>query len=771
VTDYLAHSARYGCPVQSYDEHIRNTTRGALHRARAALRYYTPTKDSSPKRRELLQIVGDAASFHDFGKLDEGFQETLHMCGGKSPNHIRHEDAGAEFLSRLKAVEAAGLVSAHHRGLVKYLFKLGDTWSRDATALDTSPFRIDDELGNTRRATDTRIDLYRNAHEQLLGARQAGSEDGSARCTGFTRRLLLSMLVDADHTDTARHYGQDGTFQSPKGHWLARAAQLDRYVSKLAGSSAGDDHSKRQRQNLRDAFYDESCRADTSHRLYFCDAVVGSGKTTAIMAHLLRVAAARRLRRIFVVLPYTNIVRQAVDVYRAALCLPCENEEEVVAEHHHQVDFEDVGLRHLTTLWRSPIVVTTAVQFFETLASNRPAQLRKLHGLAGSAVLIDEAHAALPSDLWPQSWNWLMEWAAEWGGHLVLASGSLPKFWELDEFIAIAGGKNPSSPVRGLAACVRNLTPSTSDNAAQIETQRVRLRTRVNFDSGDDLVQWVESTPGPRLLIVNSVQTAATLAYRMQKRASGEKVMHLSTALTPMDRQRIVEEIKEMLRGPRNWTLVATSLVEAGLDFSFATGFRQRSSTASLLQVSGRVNRNAEHREPCDVWDFDLNDRDLPDNPQLKVSKQALRILFDERRFDSAEPLDIANLCGTAMRMEFTASKQNQAQSPVQAERFMDYPMVAELCRVIKEDAVTVLADRNLIDSVRFRKIDNRELMRNSVRLSRSKAELIGLEPLTGGSRELFLLPEGWAYDPKFLGYMAGWFERQDYAISGGFIV
>src|SRR5262249_46561463 len=123
------------------------------------------------------------------------------------------------------------------------------------------------------------------------------------------------------------------------------------------------------------------------------------------------------------------------EVYRKALVLPGERPEDVVAEHHHQADFAELSLRQLATLWRALIIVTTAVQFFETLANHHPARLRKLHELPGSAVFVDETHAAIPSHLWPQVWRWLEAWTHDWGGYLVLASGSLPRFWELPEFV------------------------------------------------------------------------------------------------------------------------------------------------------------------------------------------------------------------------------------------------------------------------------------------------------------------------------------------------
>ena len=166
-----------------------------------------------------------------------------------------------------------------------------------------------------------------------------------------------------------------------------------------------------------------------------CDSPVGSGKTTAIMAHLLNVAASRKLRRVYVVLPYTNIIDQSVRVYCKSLVRVDEAPDLVVAAHHHRAEFDSLTTRHLTCLWNNPVVVTTAVQFFETLAACRTGALRKLHQVAGSAIFIDEAHAALPAHLWPVAWKWLQELKTDWGCYFVVGSGSLSRFWSLPEFV------------------------------------------------------------------------------------------------------------------------------------------------------------------------------------------------------------------------------------------------------------------------------------------------------------------------------------------------
>lgn len=774
MTEWLAHSARYGCPTQGYAEHIANVTRGALGHARRMLRHYRPG-GSAPSRRTLLAIAGDSASFHDFGKLDDLNQRVL-AGNQRTGLPLRHEDAGVAALSGFGAAEAAGLVSAHHRGLPRYVFETDPrVLTRvPSSRLDCDAFRahVQGDHLETAQATEQRFEEYMRRHEAVLGPWGDRRESGLSECGGFSRRLLLSCLVDADHTDTARHYGQAPPVARAQPRWEERLAALDRYVAGLGTSAGSGAAAFDERTAIRRELY-RTCRAaETDHPLRSCDAVVGSGKTTAVMAHLLRVAVARGLRHIFVVLPYTNIIKQSVDIYRNALCLDGEPPEEVVAEHHHQAEFKDMDLRYLTTLWRAPIIVTTAVQFFETLGSNKTGRLRKLHELPGSGLFLDEAHAALPSELWPACWNWLAEWSNRWNGHLVLASGSLPAFWTLEDFRALSEGRQSGANPRLAPADVRPLAENLTRRMEEAEHTRVHFATKREPLSIDGLVSWVEQSEGPRLLIVNTVQSAAVLAQYMQKRGT-QDVLHLSTALAPIHRAAIIGRITELLESRRDWTLVATSMVESGLNFSFMTGFRQRSSTASLVQTAGRVNRAGEKGNNCRVWDFEFEKSDmLPNNPSLRRASEALGTLLQEGWISPETPTNLQRVCLQAMRHEFSPRLQGDADETVRAEMDMDYPQVAERCRVIDSDTRLVLVDRSLLPALaNGGRLRFSTLVARSVQIYGNKIEKLGFDRVLSYSDELYVLPEGWAYDADCFGYMAGWFDRQEAAIPGGFLV
>lgn len=771
MPELLAHSARHGCPAQTYEEHIRNVTAGALLRAQEMLCHYAPVGQRKPTSHELLAIVDDASNFHDFGKLDPGFQETLHN-NRKGRNHIRHEDAGAVKLAQHGAMEAAGLVSAHHQGLVRYEFERERPRLAQAPTqkLSLTPFRIDDTA--TQEATRIRMADYERSHGALFEKKRGNNADGFSSCGGLARRFMLSCLIDSDHSDTARHYGNESSHESIAPRWEERRASLNKYVEALRKKFTGiKTDATKLRQEIRDELYEKCRDAETTHRLRSCDAVVGSGKTTAVMAHLLKVAKERNLKHIIIVLPYTNIIRQSVEVYRKALCLDGEDPSLVVAEHHHQAEFKDMDLRHLTALWRAPIIVTTAVQFFETLSAKHAGKLRKLHELPGSAVFLDEAHAALPAELWPQCWNWLMEWTSDWNGHLVLGSGSLAEFWRMPEFRSITEGYVDREP-RKSEPDVRPLSDSLHKKSASAEHLRIKFKSRSEALTGKELIELVEESPGPRLVIVNTVQSAAVLANLM-KDSGKQNILHLSTALAPVHRAIVIERIKALLRYRSDWTLVATSMVEAGLDFSFATGFRQRCSAASLIQTGGRINRGAERGDDCVAWDFDFADTSMfPDNRALELSKRALGELFNAGVITTETPADLGRICLSAMKMEFKAGTQLKALEPVLAEKEFDYPKVAELCRVIQSDTRTVLVDHNLAEKVRIGiPVPSTEIVRHSVQVYPHKIESLGFEPVIPGNEELYVLPKSWAYDPDCYGYMAEWLTMQKARIPSGYFI
>jgi CRISPR-associated endonuclease/helicase Cas3 len=733
----LAHSARDGAPEQTYHDHAGNVLRDATLFARAAGAF-------SPKQREALAtVVESAAAYHDLGKLDEVFQDVLRH-NRRTNRGFNHVDAGSAYLLRLNAGEAAAISFAHHIGLPNYKHQINNDKFRSYGEIEGIQLK-------QHERTDSELSHYLDAHHRLLPVVEVAPRKLD---TGLIRRLALSCLVDADHSDTARHYRNEREVAAPQLRVAERLDRLDKYVSELAVKARPANERERQRQSLRKDVY-RACREQEfadNERVFACDSPVGTGKTTAVMAHLLKAAKQRHLRRVFVVLPFTNIIDQSVDVYRRALRLPGETEadmEMVVAAHHHRVDFASYEARCLAARWNSPIVVTTAVQFFETLAACDTAALRKFHQVAGSAIFVDEAHAAVPPALWPQMLCWLFELCDDWGCQLVLASGSLARFWELPEFL----------PEEKRRAIPELISEQVRSQTMTFEAKRVNIRTEPQALSVERLGEFVQTKPGPRLVILNTVQSAAVFAnYLREESKLGAKIEHISTALTPRDRGQTVARVKDRLRAKEtDWTLVATSCVEAGVDFSFRTAFRESWGLVNLLQIAGRASRSGEY-DDAEVWDFRQDaSGGLSLHPQAKLPSHILEQLFTECAANNLQPGP--EHCTTALRREVLldhGEKAARIEEIFQTEKDADYPQVAKLCRIIDAMTHTVVLEKALID--RLQNPDRnqwpnwRELMQGSVQLWAGKERQFSLPELPGWPG-VFRWNLG--YD-SVLGYMAG---------------
>lgn len=711
----LAHSARKKYPPQTYEAHVRGVCERAGEYAAEAECY-------SVKANGILStIVRDSALLHDLGKLEERNQSVLREQSRRRRHlPVDHTDAGSAALQKMGSGCAAMLVYSHHQGLPDL--------STEFVARGCSIFRNGN--AEVRAETDAALPALLRQHEALFPRKPNKEVQAYDGDPAVFLRMALSCLADADHGDTAAAFGQTEKAM-PELRPQERLAALDHYVSKFGETD--------ERSSLRRELY-QSCRSAEAHSGFsVCGSPVGSGKTTAVMAHLLEQACKRNARRIFVVLPYTSIIRQSVDIYRKALVLPGETPEDVVAELHSRADFEDIETRYLTALWRAPIVVTTAVAFFETLSSHNPAALRRLHELPGSLIFVDEAHSALPIRLLPLAWHWMNVLADEWSCYWVLASGSLVRYWELQPLSGL------SMPQPEIAELVR---PDLQRELSRYESSRITFRWREKPIGRKELPKWVQEAPGPRLLILNTVQSAAVIAADMAAEFGQTHVEHLSTALTPEDRGNTIDRIRRRLADPddADWTLVATSCVEAGVDFSFRTGFREISSLLSLLQAAGRVNRHGRNTEAV-MWSFSLQDDSmLPKNPALDVSAAVLRSYFQKRLPITPE------LSTRSMQDELV--RDDSCMSAIcdfaELEAAQQFRTLAQKFRVIDQKTVLAVPDDSMASAIAEGRASWQELQRYAVSVRKEKIVLWHLREIADGIYQWTL-----GYD-SFLGYMHG---------------
>lgn len=727
---YLAHSAKNEYPAQSYADHVNGTIEKALHSAKKMAEYCV--RDEG----QIENIVRFAAEYHDLGKLNGENQKVLHQQGEKKHHlPVNHVDAGAAFMKQAghDAMGSLVLIYSHHQGLPN----IEEEENRSEEACFRSKERV------VRDVTDAELERLLSLHRSLIPERFVHAQEYYEGDFSVFLRMVFSCLTDADHSDTAGIYGQRLKEEKvPELLPELRLESLDDYVNTLRRKE------KSRRNELRMEMYEACKNSESKEGIVFHDGPVGSGKTTAVMAFQLRRAMETGARHIFVILPYTNIISQSVKVYREALVLPGENPEEVVAELHCKADFQSKDTRYLNALWRAPIIVTTAVAFFETLSSNRASTLRRLHELPGSVIFVDEAHAALPLKLMPLAWHWMKILEEEWSCSWILASGSLVRFWEISELV---GNET------------KQISEMVSGNLRQAlvgyEKNRVQFCWNPAAQSREGLAEWVMNMPGPRILIMNTVQSAAVIADDICKKYGKEKVEHLSTALLPADREKTIQTVEMRLREQEDtdWILVATSCVEAGVNFSFRTGFRETASLLSLLQTAGRINRNGTF-EKAQMWSFRMQDDNMMTlNRDVSISAEVLEEYFETGCEITPE------LSTTAIQDELKkgVSLKRAIQELEEAESSCDFPKVEKEFCVIENDSITVVIHENLVEQIKLGYGSWRDIQKYSVSIHKNKKNKWGIRQIADDVYQ-WTLP----YD-SFLGYMAGVLKQEKIAING----
>ena len=536
-SDYLAHIAEDG-REQTVLEHLQST-------ADACARFAEPFQAS-----QQGNLIGLA---HDIGKCSLEFQERLR--GGQI---VDHASAGALECAKQDAEWAACCVAGHHGGLPDMGNLRND--SADSATL----------YGRLKKAIGGGIPAY----EMPLSLPRTKAPHGYGKdmlSDSFIIRMLYSCLVDADYLDTER-FMSDGEVERGTGEPLPQLLnKLERYIEPW--------WKPENELNARRCEILTACLngGNQPRGIYTLTVPTGGGKTVASMAFALRHAVLNGMERIIYVIPYTSIIEQTADVFRGIFG------EENVVEHHSNASYE-VGeggsaaqyrLARATENWDAPIIVTTAVQFFESLYANRPSKCRKLHNIANSVVIFDEAQMLPTAHLRPCVAA-IAELVAHFRSTAVLCTATQPVL--NDMFNQYAPGIS-----------INELCPNPSELFSQF--RRVKFENIGAVDTDALAAQLAERQQV--LCIVNS-RKAAQEIYRKLPQEGG---YHLSTLMYPAHRRAVLAEIRQRLKDGLPCRVVSTSLIEAGVDVDFPAVYREMAGLDSILQAAGRCNREGR-REP-----------------------------------------------------------------------------------------------------------------------------------------------------------------------------
>jgi CRISPR-associated endonuclease/helicase Cas3 len=459
-------------------------------------------------------------------------------------------------------------VAGHHAGLPD---RIGDNSSLKQRLRDADPSCLD-PVWRAELALDVR---------DLAPAVSYKSKEAAEFGLSFLGRMLFSCLVDADFKNTEAYYNRiegrtaDRDWPALRDVLAALSERLDgELVQKAALGSDTPVNHLRQRvlAHVRG-------KANEAAGLFTLTVPTGGGKTLTSLAFALDHARAHGMRRIIYAIPFTSVIDQTAGIFRDLFG------DDIVLEHHSAVDEEKVRnlssrdkLRLAMEDWAAPVVVTTTVQLFESLFSARPSRCRKLHNIAGSVIVLDEAQT-LPRHLLLPIMRAIEELAANYGCTIVLCTATQPALGAREDF--------PGLRLEG-----RELAPDPANLALELR------RTRLQFAGPMDNVALVDAMSRGRqaLVIVNSRAHALDL-YRDAHAAGLDGVLHLTTRQYAVHRREILDDVRARLEHDRPCRLIATSLVEAGVDVDFPRVFRAKAGLDQIAQAAGRCNREGR-RDP-----------------------------------------------------------------------------------------------------------------------------------------------------------------------------
>lgn len=580
---FIAHSENDAGEFHPLREHLRGVC--------ALAQSYAITESQKP-------FLALAALLHDLGKYRKEFQQYLRKGGRRGS--VPHARWGAIVARKLAMLEVSYAVDGHHGGLPDEA-----VWAYEHTTAGA------EEL----------------AEIILLLQRFYGDTDLSERTLPFPQRkalspleqdvlirFLFSCLVDADWLDTEAHF-------SPEKQRLRERRTLDMHAARerleqtfasfAPGKKRGSAQNKIGRLNkLRDSARLQALqKAALPTGFFSLNLPTGLGKTLTSLRWAIEHAIANNLERIIIVLPYVNIIDQTARTLKAVFG------EDMVLEHHSsytppkkndgsaltEEDKEQEDRKKLACEnWNYEIIVTTTVQFYETLFSNRPGKCRKFHNIANSVIILDEVQT-LNKDLVLPTLDMLQNVQTILNASFVFCTATMPAFESREGFPG-----------------VKVITPLV-ENAESLFNKTIRVRfeqlEKLHPVSLATVKDALETSGVSTLAIMNTKRPVNELYRELHDSPRWSKVFYLTTNLCPHHRKKIIEEIRIALSDKKVRILVlSTQLVEAGVDLDFPCVFREMAPLESIIQAAGRCNREDAMPEPGRVALFRLADASAPDS-------------------------------------------------------------------------------------------------------------------------------------------------------------
>lgn len=644
-----------------YYAHTPNKETGDWHLLTAHSQAVATQAKASLEPFEAGELAFALGLLHDFGKINQMFQDYLQAQYRDQPHaSTPHAIWGAAFAywfvwKKLKIAETwkelTLPIAAHHSKMADG----GKIGTKIAKWIENNG----DAIEKMRQFAMTLPSFSLPVHEPDKWKREV------------RLRMAFSALVDADCLDTERHF--DATQAEAREGYPTIESLRDTLESKQRDWMA-EMPSSRLNDIRREVYTACQTRALGPKGVYRLTVPTGGGKTRSALAFALNHAVEHNMSRVIVAVPYTTIIEQTVDVYRGIFG------REAVLEHHSQIDppedeREDeraVRFRLSTQNWKAPLIVTTTVQLFESLFSNRSGRMRKLHNIANSIIILDEVQT-LPLELLEPTVHMLRALVDDYGATVVLSTATQPALEDTTYL----------KPFHGVE--VREIVPDHARHFADLK--RVRYSHAKDTASWEEIAQRVAMQP--RIMVVlNTRKDALALARALPE----TDTFHLSTLLCGAHRRKVLAAVKDRLEKKQNVRLISTQVIEAGVDIDFPHVWRAMGPLDRIAQVAGRCNREARP-ELGEVVIFETPGGNAP-RGAYRVGIEEARELLAQQGLDALHDPDI-------YRKYFArlfAQVDLDAKGIQSARAALDFPTVAEEYRLIAAtDTVAVPYENGLV--------------------------------------------------------------------------
>ncbi len=601
---------------------------------------------------------------HDIGKYSTEFQKRI-----QDPENVKrvdHSTAGARELCRMSAgyIPMAMAVAGHHSGL------LDGGQARLAQSQDGTFFgRLKNDLPEYE---EWKGDIVPPAASVPAFCMMGGHPEYTM---SFFIRMIYSCLVDADYLDTEAFMKQSSVGRGGCDSIAELLGRFQDYIAPWVERTVFDDEKQRMLFGNRTKILQDCMKKgeEAERGLYTLTVPTGGGKTTASLGFALKHANIHNMKRIIYVIPYTSIIDQNAAIFSDILG------EDNVLEHHSGVQYEmtenqvqnEAAYRKVlaTENWDKPVIVTTAVQFFESLFACKSSKCRKLHNIANSVIIFDEAQTLSVNYLEPCVAA-IAELVAHYRATAVLCTATQPALGELF-------GKY----LQGVS--IQEICDDIGYMYKQFE------RTCIKDIGTLDMQDMIEGLSGKSqyLCIVNKRKTAQELYWNIEP----EGAYCLTTLLYPADRKEKIAQIRERLSEGRPCRVIATSLVEAGVDLDFPEVFRQEAGLDSVIQAAGRCNREGKRK----VEDSVVSVFRLADSKSLYLEQNISAFQWTQKRYEDVASREAVThyfqfyreLLGQENldRKEIMKIIENGAEGKV-----FPFATIAERFKLIENETVTV---------------------------------------------------------------------------------